>query len=117
MKIKLTKEQFTHSIVNARIIKYNEQIKKFIKSSDNLNRAFLTEIDSQTVSIFKSSPLFHTSTAHCKRYHYKRYYYRIERMMPLLDVANALYNGIISEFELSDGADIRAYLELFGEKE
>ena len=111
MKIKLTKEQFTHSIVHARIIKYNEQIKKFIKSDDNLNRVFLAEIDSETVSIFKSSPLFHTSTAHGKRY-----YYRIERIMPLLDVANALYNGIISEFELSDGADIRAYLELFGEK-
>lgn len=111
MKIKLTKEQFTHSIVHARIIKYNEQIKKFIKSDDNLNRVFLAEIDSETVSIFKSSPLFHTSTAHGKRY-----YYRIERIMPLLDVANALYNGIISEFELSDGADIRAYLELFGEE-
>ena len=79
MKIKLTKEQFTHSIVHARIIKYNEQIKKFIKSDDNLNRVFPAEIDSETVSIFKSSPLFHTSTAHGKRY-----YYRIERMIPLL---------------------------------
>lgn len=112
MNIKLTKERFTHSIVQARIIKYNEQIKKFIKSDDNLNRVFLTEIDSETVSIFKSSPLFHTSTAHGKRY-----YYRIQRMIPLLDVVSALYNGSISEFELTDGTDIRTYLELFGEKE
>lgn len=110
MKIKLTKEQFTHSLVHAKTVEYNKQIKKFIKSDDNLNRVFLTEIDSETVSIFKSSPLFHTSTAHGKQY-----YYRTHKMIPLLDVVNALYNGIISEFELTDGADIRAYLELFGE--
>ena len=110
MKIKLKKEQFTLHL-SWKIREYKDQIKKFTRADDNLNRVFLTEIDSETASVFKASPLFHTSTAHGKQY-----FFRTQKMIPVVDAVNALYTGIISEFELTDGEQIRVYLELFGEE-
>ena len=110
MKIKLTKEQFTHSLVHDKIRLYNEQIEKFNQVRRSESRAYLSEIRAGTARMFESSPLFHISNPDGKLYFYRR-----DTMRSLVDVVNALYNGIISEFELTDGADIRAYLELFGE--
>lgn len=112
MKIKLTKEQFTHSFVHDKMREYNDQIKTFNQVKTGESRAYLSEIYAETARMFESSPLFHISNPDGKLYFYRR-----DTMRSLMDVVNALHNGIISEFELSDGADIRAYLELFGEKE
>ena len=112
MKIKLTKEQFTRSPVHGRLLKYNEQVRHFnlVKTGDS--RVYLSKVSAQTASIFESSPLFHTSNPDGRPY-----FYRIHSMINLMNVVNALYIGIISEFELTDGIDIRAYLKIFGEIE
>lgn len=112
MKIKLTKEQFTHSLVHEKLREYNEQIKTFNQLKTCESRLYLSKIYAETARMFGSSPLFCNSPTDGNPY-----FYRMDTMRNVMDVVNALHNGIISEFELTAGADIRAYLELFGEKE
>ena len=111
IKVSITKKQLTHSFTRTKLKEYNEQIELFhlIKTGDS--RVDISKIYTDTASMFESSPLFGTGNPDGNPYFYINY-----TMIPLLDVVNALYNGIISEFELTDGVDIRAYLELFGEE-
>ena len=109
MKIKVTNEAKETSI-NAKLWEYNFQRNAFNELKDDYNRVYRYELNEEQSEMFNKSPLF-VRTAH----HGKEYYYACHNHTEIVDLVNHLKDGTITEFELSDGAQIRAYFELFGE--